>query len=77
MSATTGDLDPQRRMYTMPDADELKAALPALAERIHAELDALAADPSLSRCDGVVLSLYGAQTHVQRLRMTTNRKDSA
>lgn len=76
MSATTGDLDPQRRMYAMPDADELKAALPALAERIHAELKALAADPSQTRCDGVALSLYGATAHVQRLRMVAARKET-
>jgi len=65
----TGDLDPTRRMYAEPDAGELQASLPALAERIHVELDALAADPSRSRCDGVVMTLFGAQTHVQRLRM--------
>jgi len=77
MSATTGDLDPQRRMYAMPDADELRAALPALATRIQAELEALAADPSRTRCDGVALTLYGAQTHVQRLRMAAARKETA
>ena len=65
----TGDLDPSRRLYAEPDAQTLQAALPALADRIHAELQALAADPSRSRCDGVVLSLYGAGVHVQRLRM--------
>jgi hypothetical protein len=65
-----GDLDLARRLYAEPKADELQAVLPALAERIHAELEALAVDPCRSRCDGVVLSLYGAQTHVQRLRMT-------
>lgn len=68
----TGDLDLARRLYAEPKADELQAALPALAERIHAELDALAADPSRSRCDGVVLALYGAGVHVQRLRMATD-----
>lgn len=68
----TGDLDLARRLYAEPKADELQAALPALAERIHAELDALAADPSRSRCDGVVLALYGAGVHVQRLRMVAN-----
>ena len=70
----TGDLDLARRLYAEPKADELQAALPALAERIHAELDALAADPSRSRCDGAVLSLYGAGVHVQRLRMVANQK---
>lgn len=70
----TGDLDPTRRLYAEPDAGELQAALPALAERIHAEMGALAADPSRARCDGMVLSLYGAQTHVQRLRMATGEK---
>jgi hypothetical protein len=70
----TGDLDLTRRLYAEPDADELQAALPALAERLHAELDALAVDPSRSRCDGVALSLYGAQTHVQRLRMVAGER---
>jgi hypothetical protein len=70
----TADLDPVRRLYAEPRADELQAALPALAARIHAELDALAVDPSRSRCDGVVLSLYGATTHVQRLRMVANHE---
>lgn len=69
----TGDLDLARRLYAEPNADELQAALPALAERIHAELDVLAADPSRSRCDGVVLALYGAGVHVQRLRMVVGR----
>lgn len=69
-----GDLDLARRLYAEPKADELQAALPALAERLHAELEALAADPSRSRCDGVVLSLYGAQTHVQRLRMVADHE---
>jgi hypothetical protein len=70
----TGDLDLARRLYAEPKADELRAALPALAERLQAELKTLAVDPSRSRCDGVVLSLYGAQTHVQRLRMATGEK---
>lgn len=70
MSAATGDLDPNRRLYAEPDAAELQAALPALAERLHAELQALASDPTRSRCDGLVLSLYGATTHIQRLRMS-------
>lgn len=68
-----GDLDPARRVYAEPDADELLATLPALAERIHAELEALAADPSRNRCDGAVLALYGAQVHVQRLRTAGER----
>ncbi|UGB39121.1 hypothetical protein [Frateuria soli] len=67
----TGDLDPQRRMYATPNAAELQAALPALAERIRTDLEALVFDPSPSRCDGVALTLYGAQTHVLRLRMAT------
>ena len=66
----TGDLDLARRLYAEPDAAELRAALPALAERLHAELQALASDLTRSRCDGVVLSLYGATTHIQRLRMS-------
>ena len=70
----TGDLDLARRLYAEPRADELQAALPALAARIHAELDALAVDPSRSRCDGVVLSLYGATAHVQRLRTVANHE---
>lgn len=70
----TGDLDPARRMYAEPDAGELQAALPALAERIRAELEALAADPSRRRCDGVVLALYGAGVHVQRLRMVADQQ---
>lgn len=65
----TGDLDPSRRLYSEPDAIELQAALPELADRLCAELTALAADPSRNRCDGVAMTLYGAQTHVQRLRM--------
>lgn len=70
----TGDLDLSRRLYAEPDAGELLAALPALAERIHAELEALAADPSRSRCDGVALSLYGVTAHVQRLRMVAGER---
>ncbi len=70
----TGDLDLARRLYAEPDAGELQAALPALAKRIQAELEALAADPSRSRCDGVVLALYGAGVHVQRLRMVAGER---
>jgi hypothetical protein len=65
----TGDLDPRRRIYAIPNAAELRAALPAMASRIQGELEALYANPSDPRCGDVALSLFGAQTHVQRLRM--------
>jgi len=72
-----GDLDPQRRIYATPDAAELRAALPAMASRIQAELQALHCEPCDSRCSDVALSLYGAHTHVQRLRMAARREGAA
>lgn len=69
----TGDLDPARRLYAEPDARELLASIPALAERIHASLVALQGDPSPARCADLVQTLYGTQTHIQRPRTAIER----
>lgn len=68
-----GDLTLSRRMYAEPDVRELLEAIPSLTAQLSASLDALRSDPSPSRCADLALTLYGAQTHVQRLRMAVER----
>ena len=68
-----GDLDLSRRLYAEPDVRELLSGIPALAAQLYTSLNAPQNDPSPSRCESLVLTIYGAQTHVQRLRTAVER----
>jgi hypothetical protein len=69
-----GDLNPARRMYAEPELDDLLDELPELMHSLCDALDALQSDPGPARCASLIQTLYGAQTHIQRLRTALERR---
>lgn len=67
------DLDLSRHQYAEPGMRDLLEELPLLTVQLNTALDALQSDPNATRCSALVITLYVAQTLMQRLRTAVER----
>lgn len=64
----SGDAAARYAALYAPLSEDLRKALPDVADGLHGQLSELSARPTVQDCDRVSINLAGAQTAVRKLR---------